>query len=336
MSFCHALRMRKLMPSISAAGLALYTTRSEVPRPFASCETAWPRYKKQYEGQLTPPRHFNAADGKSLAPVNLHSGPYGSRWMRIMDGASTDDCAKALAEIEDGSNSAVYVGVPDDHPQCGSIVSALRAKGYQFHHFWDGNGDQGAAVGELIYYRWTGKGPDTVPNYYTALEGVGCLVLSPERDAVLLVWEYGHWKMITGNVDSGESMTETSRREIREEVGLEVEDSMRLIGGWSAAKSRDNCINNVFCVFAVTAKSRSATVDGVEIVEAKWFPISALPTKMDEANARQVEGQPYGMEWDVGVPGRNIVSRAAAILLDVYRQGRGLHVTGRYERDWFE
>ena len=40
---------------------------------------------------------------------------------------------------------------------------------------------------------------------------------------VLLVWEYGCWKMPTGAVDAGEGMLAALRREVGEEVGCEVD-----------------------------------------------------------------------------------------------------------------
>ena len=40
-----------------------------------------------------------------------------------------------------------------------------------------------------------------VPCYATSIEGVGALVLSPDEKKVLLVWEYGNCKPLSGAVD---------------------------------------------------------------------------------------------------------------------------------------
>ena len=49
-----------------------------------------------------------------------------------------------------------------------------------------------------MYYRWNGDAAhDMVPAYSTSIEGGG-LVLSPDESKVLLIWEYGNWKPITG------------------------------------------------------------------------------------------------------------------------------------------
>jgi len=46
-----------------------------------------------------------------------------------------------------------------------------------------------------------------------------------------------------------------------EEVGLELEDDMQLIGGYQETKTRDQCISNVFMTFAAVAKSMDFKVD---------------------------------------------------------------------------
>jgi len=121
-------------------------------------------------------------------------------------------------------------------------------------------------------------------------------------------------------------MVTTVRREVHEEVGLELEMDMRMVGGWQDAKSRDRTVNNIFCVFVATAKSRNVKVDGVEISEAQWFPIASLPALSDERQVAKNPKKPFGMEWDLGMPGRNIVSRTVVRFLDVFQNGRGLNV----------
>jgi hypothetical protein len=46
-----------------------------------------------------------------------------------------------------------------------------------------------------------GGGKDMVPPASSSIEGVFAFVLSPDELQVLLVWEYGHWKVLfkTGN-----------------------------------------------------------------------------------------------------------------------------------------
>jgi len=347
-------QLHRLVRGVSAASLAVYVVRDRhrhcfsglaLPRSHCAgrtspvcCEAgsspAWADFKAEYRGQLTPLRKPAAVGQVPSTPVLLQGGPFKSRWLRVYDEARVDDVMEALTQAEEGAKTAVYVGVPDDHTLCGGIVAALRTRGFRFHHFHEEG--PGSPAGELIYYRWAGAGQDMVPSYATALEGIGVIVLSPERDAVLLAWEYGNWKMVTGNVDAGESMVETVRREVREEVGLEVEEEMILLGGWQAARSRDKSVNNIFCVFAATAKSREAKVDGVEVTDARWFPLASLPTLQELSQAAKVPNKPFSMDWDLGVPERNYLSLAIPRFLNVQHQGRGLKVRSHLGRDWFQ
>merc|ERR1719482_2328904 len=115
----------------------------------------------------------------------------------------------------------------------GALVAMLRADGFRFHHFYAN--DAGGA-GELIYYRWCGASGDAVPAYSTSVEGVGCILLSPDQSAALLVWEYGHWKMLTGHVDPRESSLVAVRREALEEVGVDLQGcDLIYAGGWQQA-----------------------------------------------------------------------------------------------------
>lgn len=323
------------MRSVSAGAVALGWTRDQrwvdrhkaqhgfarnIVRP-VDCETVssppWDGFKSQYRGQVTPKRP--AATGST----GMHGGPFSSRWLRVVLGDRVQEVLEAVSCAEDGAPSAVYVGVPDEYKHSGSLIAALRARGFRFHHFVDGNDrEDGAPAGELIYYRWAGTGPDMVPSYATALEGIGVLVLSPEKDSLLLLWEYGNWKMVTGNVDNSESMVASVRREVFEEVGLELENEMSLVGGWQHPRSRDNVVNNVFCVFVTTATSRNIQVDGKEIAEAQWFPLASMPSLADVPTS----GKSFTMEWDLGMPGRDLLSRTVVRFLEVHKQGRGLQV----------
>eukprot|EP00929_Paragymnodinium_shiwhaense_P059076 TRINITY_DN29572_c0_g1_i1.p1 TRINITY_DN29572_c0_g1~~TRINITY_DN29572_c0_g1_i1.p1 ORF type:complete len:385 (+),score=35.53 TRINITY_DN29572_c0_g1_i1:65-1156(+) len=345
------LRLQTLLRSISAGTVAVYlsggrlerrpsltaVTRSHALAHAVACEArpgdkadVWSSYKADYRGQITPSRAVRTARpaGHPMPPVDLQGGPFRSRWLRVHHGASVADVTEALAQAEDGASSAIYCGLPDDLSTAGPLVAALRQRGFKFHHFHEGDA---SAPNELIYYRWYGKGADMVPSYSTALEGIGVLVLSPNQDEVLLAWEYGHWKMITGNVDAKESMADTVRREVREEVGLELTDSvpMQMIGGWQEARSRDRSVNNIFCTFAVTAKSKEVKVDGHEIHDARWFPLASMPTFQDDINAPKVQSKPFSLEWDMGAPGKNFISRSIPRFLDVLKQGRGLRVEPR-------
>lgn len=126
------------------------------------------------------------------------------------------------------------------------------------------------------YYLWVDKTKtDKVPAYATSNEGVGALIFSPDQREILLVEEWGHWKFISGNVDPGENMITTLKREIKEEVNLEIEKDIYLIGGWQINKYKGDINENFHC-FKVTATNIDFKVDGLEIKKARWFPIGEL------------------------------------------------------------
>ena len=113
--------------------------------------------------------------------------------------------------------------------------------------------------GQLVYYKWMGEqySHDRVPSYATSIEGVAAVVLSPDEQRILLIWEYGHWKLVQGAVDPGESKLFTVGREMREEVGIEVDHSFtaKYLGGWQKSKARDYLINDNLSCFAMRAKA---------------------------------------------------------------------------------
>jgi len=82
----------------------------------------------------------------------------------------------------------------------------------------------------------------------------------------------GTYSALAGFVEAGETLEEALVREVREEVGVEVDD-IRYFGSqsWPFPQS---------LMIAFTARYAGGNVipDGVEIAEAKWFTVDALPS----------------------------------------------------------
>jgi hypothetical protein len=95
---------------------------------------------------------------------------------------------------------------------------------------------------------------------------------------VLLIWEYGNWKAITGSVDLRENSFNTMRREVQEEVGVTLDGQFtpRYIGGWQKACARDKAINDAFMVYAVRASSKDVVLKTDEVGNAHWFDVRYL------------------------------------------------------------
>ncbi|MBJ6760304.1 NAD(+) diphosphatase [Myxococcaceae bacterium JPH2] len=79
------------------------------------------------------------------------------------------------------------------------------------------------------------------------------------------------YSTLAGFVDAGESLEETVRREVKEEVGLELRD-VRYFGSqpWPFGRS-------LMVGFTAEYAGGEITVDGKEIAEARWFSVDDLP-----------------------------------------------------------
>jgi NAD+ diphosphatase len=81
----------------------------------------------------------------------------------------------------------------------------------------------------------------------------------------------GFYSTLAGFVEPGESLEETLVREVREEVGIEVRE-VRYFGSqpWPFPHS-------LMVGFFAEYAGGEIRVDGVEIVDARWFDRHALP-----------------------------------------------------------
>ena len=101
------------------------------------------------------------------------------------------------------------------------------------------------------------------------------IVLVERGDEVLLArgpqFVPGRYAVIAGFVEPGESLEEAVRREIREEVGLEV-DQIAFFGSqpWPFP-------HQLMIGFTAQYKSGEIAIDGVEIEDARWFHAHDLP-----------------------------------------------------------
>jgi ADP-ribose pyrophosphatase YjhB (NUDIX family) len=104
--------------------------------------------------------------------------------------------------------------------------------------------------------------------------GVQCVI--QHGDAILLVRNtYGRqqWTFPGGSIARGEAAVDAIRREVREEVGLHLQQLQHL-GTFEATidYKRDHV-----SVFAGVALDRRVTIDTAEIREASWFQPQDLP-----------------------------------------------------------
>jgi 8-oxo-dGTP pyrophosphatase MutT (NUDIX family) len=171
----------------------------------------------------------------------------------------------------------------------------------------------------------------------TSIEGVAALCFSPSGAKVLLVWCRGAWSMPGGATIAGECKIQTLAREVREEVGVQVDFSQDVlyIGGWSTGRARDNLTNDNFSAFAVRMKSEVFHNDCKEVFEASWFEWRPLldawvaqgkpdDRRVKSLDLQQPKGDPTIEKYDNG--DRNILSGLVLKGLDIYASGCGLRV----------
>lgn len=106
-----------------------------------------------------------------------------------------------------------------------------------------------------------------------------------QADELLLVrHSYGPtdlWALVAGFVEAGESLEEAVRREVGEEVGLDV-DELSYFGSQPWAMSGPGVVLAGFTAVAVDPGAEPV-VDGRELAQARWFPLDALPAELPPA-----------------------------------------------------
>jgi 8-oxo-dGTP diphosphatase len=129
---------------------------------------------------------------------------------------------------------------------------------------------------------------------------VGAICVIERADGQLLLVRHSyrnHWGFAGGLVQRGEAIDEGARREVREEVGLDVE----LVGEPAVVVAPSaRRVDVVYrCRVATGSDPDTARPRSPEITDARWFPRDALPELQHEASgglvalARTIE-QPWG------------------------------------------
>ena len=105
--------------------------------------------------------------------------------------------------------------------------------------------------------------------------GVKCII---QNDGKILMIRntYGHklWTFPGGGIDLGETTEQAVKREVMEEVGVEVNDLLRIGEFTTKAEYK----RDVVTVFVARSKNGQFKIDEKEILEAGWFSPDNLPT----------------------------------------------------------
>lgn len=112
---------------------------------------------------------------------------------------------------------------------------------------------------------------------FTAYPGISPAVIAlVEKDGKILLqrnshYRAQHWSLVAGFVDTGESLEDAIRREIREEASIEVRN-LRYFGSqpWPFPSA-------MMIAFRAEYASGELKPDGTEVIESGWFAPDALP-----------------------------------------------------------
>ncbi|OJW51282.1 MAG: hypothetical protein BGO67_12685 [Alphaproteobacteria bacterium 41-28] len=120
-----------------------------------------------------------------------------------------------------------------------------------------------------------------------SLKTVGARALVLQKDHILLVKHtyLAGWYTIGGGVDAGESGLQALIRELKEEVGVILQESPSILGFYhNRYEKRDD-----YVIVYVCKKFEKEEVTSKEISEARWFPLNALPPDISPSTKRRIE-----------------------------------------------
>ncbi|MGL5032561.1 MAG: NUDIX domain-containing protein [Microcystaceae cyanobacterium] len=99
----------------------------------------------------------------------------------------------------------------------------------------------------------------------------GRIVLVRRRDT-------GQWSLPGGIVDWGQTILQTTERELQEETGLELIKIERLVGVYSSP-DRDPRMHSIAILLVVTAAGSLQIMDQEEVLEVQAFTQTELPSE---------------------------------------------------------
>ena len=200
------------------------------------------------------------------------------------------------------AKSAVYAHIPvhKDSTHLQAFIQEFEGEGFKFYY---------ATETEMVYYKWMGKGEDSVPQYSTAIQGGFSIVLSPNHKQCMLVKPHAKkvFGFAGGAVNQGETADAAASRELREEAGIEGSSASLLIGGYCQSDSREYGwqkkmkMNDDFYIWVFTADpdSESGKIkvqDTDEIETARWFQTDYL---IDVASNKEHEDRGQFNPWNL-------------------------------------
>lgn len=168
------------------------------------------------------------------------------------------------------------LGLRDLFGMVDETVAALSGRAYQILE-WDRNHQYCSRCGTTMQPRTDERAracPSCRFTSYPPVSPAVMVLITRGRELLLArksVWAPGRYSAIAGFVEPGEMLEDTVARETREEVGVEV-GALRYFGSqpWPFPHS-------LMVAFVAEYAGGELKPDGVEIEEAAWFDVEALP-----------------------------------------------------------
>jgi 8-oxo-dGTP pyrophosphatase MutT (NUDIX family) len=116
--------------------------------------------------------------------------------------------------------------------------------------------------------------------------GVKVMLFNDRQELLLVRNGYGGTHLYVlpgGGIRPFESPAEAAAREVREEVGVRVEQLAARSTHYSEAEGKRDTIH-LFTAFS----AETPRADGIEVVEARFFPLDALPEQASAATLRRI------------------------------------------------
>ena len=129
--------------------------------------------------------------------------------------------------------------------------------------------------------------------------GVKVMLFDADERLLLIRNTYGKshlWMLPGGGVHRGEAVEGAAARELQEEVGIAAEDLAPFATFTARGEGRRDTVHVFTACTAATPR-----IDGVEVSEARFFALDALPDTVSKATRRRIEEyggkRPPGGTW---------------------------------------
>ncbi|MBU5352766.1 NUDIX domain-containing protein [Paenibacillus barcinonensis] len=111
------------------------------------------------------------------------------------------------------------------------------------------------------------------------------LIVNDQREVLLVKYRDHTWGVPGGMMELGESVEECARREVREEIGIELKQ-LQLYGVFSGEQLYTQLKNgdqyyNVVIGYICSQYEGELQPDGIEVFEAKFYNPKTLPDSTD-------------------------------------------------------